>query len=389
MTAAAKPDQLLTRTRIDLDRRPMLVFWETTRACELACRHCRASALAEPLPDELTTEESLAFLETLTGFGRPYPVLILTGGDVLMRPDLLELTTFARGLGLSVALAPSVTPRLTAGPIDELRALGVKLASISLDGAGAGTHERVRQVPGHFEATLAALRLLRSRGLTVQVNTVVMRDTVDELPEVARIVAEAGAGVWEVFFLVRTGRGSELAELTPAENEDVCHFLFDASRYGFVVRTVEGPFFRRIVAQRRADLDGAGPRHGEVGPLYDRLSTRLRELLGPPERAPRAQTMGTRDGRGIVFVAHNGDVQPAGFLPVVLGNVKHASVVDLYRGDPLLRQIRAADFHGRCGACEYAQLCGGSRSRAYATFGDALAEDPGCAYVPATVSASG
>ncbi len=364
-------------SRLDLDRRPILVFWETTRACLLACRHCRAEALPQPLPGQLSPEESLAFLDTLTGFGRPYPVLVLTGGDVLMRDDVAALAERARRLGLPVAIAPSVTPRLSADTLDALRRLGVKVASLSLDGASAATHEGLRGIPGHFQQTLAALDLLRRHGFTVQVNTVVTPENREELPEIAAILQKRGATIWEVFFLVRTGRGTGLDDLTPEENEDVCHFLYDASGYGFIVRTVEAPFFRRVVAWRREG------RPAPTGPLYARLSRRLRELLGEPGPA-KAQTKGTRDGKGIVFVAHDGDVYPAGFLPLPLGNVRERSLVEIYRESPLLRDIRAARFRGRCGRCEYRDMCGGSRARAYAACGDPLGEDPACAYRPAT-----
>ncbi len=372
-----------TPTRLDLDRRPILVFWESTRACNLACRHCRASAIPHPLPGELTHEEALRFLETLTGFGKPRPVLVITGGDVLMRADLDGLIETARGLDIPVAVSPSVTPLLTGERAASLRRLGVKVASISLDGAGPATHEGIRQVEGHFADTLRAIALLREHGFTVQVNTVVMRDNAEELAAIAAIVKESGAGIWEVFFLVKTGRGTGMEELTPAENEDVCHFLYDASRYGFVVRAVEGPFFRRVVAWRQddtPDVDVAA-RYG-LGGLHELLARDLRERLGEPVSAPRAQTKGTRDGKGIVFVSHDGDVYPAGFLPLRLGNVKERSIVDVYRDSPPLLDIRAARFHGRCGACEYADLCGGSRARAFASSGDLLGEDPACAYVP-------
>jgi radical SAM protein len=368
----------MTRPRLDLERRPILVFWEVTRSCLLACRHCRASAIAEPLPGQLSTEEGERLLETLTGFGRPYPVLVLTGGDVLMRPDLLPLARRAHELGLPVAVSPSVTPRLEPGTLQALRNIGVKVASLSLDGASPETHEGLRGVEGHFEATLAALRSLRAHGFTVQVNTVVRPENVEELPEIAAIVDEVSASIWEVFFLVRTGRGSGLAELSPEQNEDVCHFLVDAAQYGFVVRTVEAPFFRRVVEWRR---DGRA-RACETGLLYERLTGRLRSLLGEPRSESRAQTKGTRDGKGIVFVAHDGDVYPAGFLPIAVGNVREQSLVGLYRASPLLREIRQARFNGRCGKCEYGDLCGGSRARAYAASGDPLGEDPACAYRP-------
>lgn len=373
----------------NLDLSPLLVFWEVTRACSLACRHCRASAIPHSLPGELARAEALRFLESLRHFGRPYPVLVLTGGDALMRPDLLALAEHASGLGLPLAMAPSVTPRLTASKAAELRSRGVKVVSISLDGARPETHEGIRLVHGHFQATIEALRILRSCGFTLQVNTVVMRDNVEELPAIARIVREAGAAIWEVFFLVPVGRGVNLEGLSPQENEDVCHFLVDASRYGFIVRTVEAPFFRRLVTWRAADPPGIDPSiRYSLGPLYARLSARLHELLGVATFKPRARTTGTRDGKGIIFVAHDGDVYPAGFLPLPLGNVKRESIVRIYREHPLLRDIRAARFRGRCGTCEYADLCGGSRARAFAASGDPLGEDPACAYVPGSVKAS-
>lgn len=364
------------RARVDLDRRPILVFWESTRACLLACRHCRAEAQATPVPGELTTEESLRFIDALAAFERPAPILVITGGDALMRPDLCELIVHARETGVPVALAPSVTPLLTDGRLAELRRLGVKVASLSLDGASAAAHEGMRGVEGHFAATLDALRRMRSHGFVVQVNTVVTPENVEELPQIARIVRDGGASIWEVFFLVNVGRGTSMNELGPEQNEDVCQFLYDASRYGFIVRTVEGPMFRRVVAWREQG------RVGPVGALYERLSEGLLDELGPHPSLSKAQTKGTRDGRGIVFVSSTGDVYPAGFLPIALGNVKDRDIVELYREHPLLREIRAAAFHGKCGHCEYRELCGGSRSRAFASTGDPLAEDPACAYVP-------
>jgi radical SAM protein len=354
----------------------MLVFWETTRACLLACRHCRASAMPLPAPGELTAEEGRGLVRSLTEFGRPHPVLVLTGGDVLMRDDAFALARLATSSRIPVALAPSVTSMLTADAVGRMLAAGVKAVSISLDGATPRTHEGIRGIDGHFERTLAAIRMLRRHGLVVQVNTVAMRGNVEELPEVAALLDRLGVNVWELFLLVRTGRGEALDELTPAENLDLCHFLHEASRYGFVVRTVEAPFFRRVVATRNGD----GPPSG-LGPLYARLSSRLVELLGGPRGGPKAQTKGTRDGKGIVFVGHDGDVYPAGFLPLSVGNVRERSLARIYRESPLLRDIRAGRFTGRCGTCEFADLCGGSRARAFAATGDPLGDDPACPFL--------
>lgn len=360
--------------RVDLDRRPILVFWESTRACGLACKHCRAEAQPRPVPGELTTSEAKHFIDSLAAFDRPAPILVITGGDALMRADLDELIMYSHARGITVALAPSVTPMLTDKRLHELRELGIKVVSLSLDGASPDTHEGMRGIEGHFAATLAALDRMHQRGFVVQINTVVTSENVEELPKIASIVKTSGAAIWEVFFLVNVGRGSSMLELGPEENEDVCQFLYDASRYGFVVRTVEGPMFRRVVRWREQGI--AGP----VGPLYERLSKGLLAQLGQPTSPSKAQTKGTRDGRGIIFVSATGEVYPAGFLPIILGNIKDADVVDIYRESPLLQQIRSADFGGKCGICEFRELCGGSRARAYSATGDPLATDPACAY---------
>jgi len=369
--------------RLDYARRPMLVFWETTRACQLACRHCRASATAQALPGELSTAEGRDLIDQVAGFGRPYPILVLTGGDCLLRPDLFDLVEHATALGVPVALSPSVTPCLTPQLIDRIVASGVKAVSISLDGAVAATHEGVRGIPGHFEATLQAIGALVVAGLTVQVNTTVMRANVEELADVAALVSRAGAHIWEVFFLVHVGRGVATDAVSPQEHEDICHFLYDASRHGFIVRTVEAPFFRRVVSRRRAG--DPAPTSG----LYPALSERLEALMGPATTRPRAHTAATRDGNGIVFVAYDGEVYPAGFLPHPLGNVRAYPIAQIYRDDPLLRRIRATDFTGRCGRCEYADMCGGSRARAFAASGDPLGEDPACPYQPSGVPIPG
>ncbi len=364
-------------SRVDYDQRPMLVFWETTRACQVACRHCRASAMTQALPGELDVAEGRNLVDQVAGFGRPYPILVLTGGDCLLRADLFELVEYASGLGIPVALSPSVTPALTPEMIERIATSGVKAVSISLDGATPQTHEGVRAVEHHFDDTVAAIKALVAAGLTVQVNTTVMSENLHELADVAAIVHDAGAQIWEVFFLVHVGRGVVSGAITAEEHEDVCHFLYDASRYGFIIRTVEAPFFRRVVTERRAGLPV--PQTA----VYTGLAGRLTELLGESDRRPSAHTAATRDGKGILFVAHDGEVYPAGFLPIGLGNLRERPLSEIYRDDPLLRQIRAAEFSGRCGDCAYADLCGGSRARAFAATGDPLGEDPACMYLPA------
>ena len=375
---AALASVVSSRSSVDFSQRPMLVFWETTRACLLACRHCRASATLQAPPGELSTAEGRALIDQVAGFGRPYPILVLTGGDCLLRPDLFRLVDHAVSQGIPVCLSPSVTPLLDAAMIGRIAASGVRAVSVSLDGSRAQTHDGVRGIAGHFEMTIAAIAQLADAGITVQVNTTVMDGNVDDLPGIAALLARDGAHVWEVFFLVQVGRGTAAGPVSPAVHEDVCHFLYDASAYGFIVRTVEAPFFRRVVRARRA---GAPPPDSA---LYRRLSAHLTRLLGPGTGHASAHTAPTRDGKGIVFVSHDGQVYPAGFLPLGLGSIRARPLHEIYRDDPLLRAIRAARFTGRCGGCEHADLCGGSRARAYAATGDPLGEDPACPYRPDT-----
>ena len=364
---------------LDFATRPLLVFWEVTRACQLACHHCRASATPGALPGELDHDEGRRLIEQVAEFGRPHPILVLTGGDCLLRPDVFDLAGYARELGLPVAMSPSVTPMLTSDAIARMVEVGVSAVSISLDGAVAATHDGVRGIPGHFDRTLPAIRALVAAGLKVQINTTGMAGNGDELADIAAIVHDTGADIWEDFFLVHVGRGESTDAIGPDDHEEVSHLLVDASSYGFVVRTVEGPFFRRVVLQRRHRPDVR-----PLGQRYAALSARLVELLGPPSEHSSARTASTRDGKGILFVAHDGQVYPAGFLPLELGSVRDTPLATIYRDAPLLRDIRATAFTGRCGRCEYADLCGGSRARAFASSGDPLGEDPACAYVPGT-----
>ncbi len=326
----------------------------------------------------------MRFIESLTAFGRPYPVLIITGGDALMRPDAFDLIAHARSLGIPVGLAPSVTPKLTDEAIQRLVELGVAIVSLSLDGATAATHEGIRGVANHFEQTTQALARLVAAGFTVQVNTVVMRDNVMELPAIAQILKDIGVKVWEVFFLIPVGRGQSVGALDSRETEDVCHFLYDASAYDLIVRTVEGPFFRRVVTWRKTQGPALSASPAEVasqyhlGPLYTRMAAELQARMGAPTSTPRAQSTGTRDGKGIIFVSNTGVVYPAGFLPLALGTIREHDLVSLYREDPLLNAIRAARFTGKCGSCVYRDSCGGSRARAFALTGDPLGEDSAC-----------
>ncbi len=369
--------------------RPLLVFWETTKACGLACKHCRAEAIEKPLPGELGLEESLDLVDQVAGFGDPKPILVITGGDPLLKQGVWRIIERAVEKGLRVALAPSVTPLLTRETIKRIVESGVSGVSLSLDSPYEEVHDRIRGVRGTWRRAIEAIREFLSNGIHVQVNTVIMRDTVDGLPRMVKLLDGLGVGTWEPFYLIPVGRAWRRMDLSPAEWEDVSHFLYQASKYGITIRTVEGPMFRRVSLLRRAlEKKGLDPdEHLETGPLYQRLYRELVELMGPPRGEPRAQTTGTRDGNGIIFVSHDGLVSPSGFLPLALGSVRREGLVAIYREHPLLKSIRNAEFRGRCGSCEFREICGGSRARAYAYTGDALGEDPACPYEPGFLDA--
>jgi radical SAM protein len=364
----------------DFTQRPLLVFWETTRACGLVCKHCRADAIKEREPDELDTEEGRRLLDSVADFGEPAPTLILTGGDVLLRPDLPDLVRQGLDRGIRMGVAPSVTPLLTREKLEEIAGWGIKAISLSLDGATAAVHDGIRGVEGTYQATLERLRDCVDLGMRVQVNSAVMRSNVHEMADLFALIRETGVRIWEVFFLIHTGRGSEMEDIEPWEYEEVCHFLFDASQHGVLVRTTEAPFYRRVAQQRAEGSEDAPEIRGD---LLGKLRGRLRELLGdlPGESATRGIVTG--DGRGIVFINHRGDVYPSGYLNLPAGNVRGEGLIAIYRDTPLFRNLRAMDrLKGRCGDCDYRELCGGSRARAYAATGDPMAEDPACIYQP-------
>jgi radical SAM protein len=346
--------------RPDFDRFPLLVAWEMTHACMLACRHCRASAEPEPLPGELSTEEGLALLRELATYS-PRPILLPTGGDPLSRPDLFLLLEEAQNLGIKVGITPAVTPKLTREVVQRFQDLGVHQMALSLDGASPLSHDSFRGVPGTFDLAMEALGWARETGLLTQINTTVTRLTAPELPALAEILEAKGVATWEVFFLVPVGRGALLQQLSAEEYEGVLEFLYQASRrYTFKIRTTEGPHFRRVVLQQRrlaGDQDGALVGHGRGVHLSD--------------------------GNGFVFVSATGEVCPSGFLPVSGGNVRQQSLLSIYRENRLFQELRDKKLlKGKCGVCDFREICGGSRARAWAETGDPLAAEPRCVYLP-------
>ena len=342
---------------------PLLIYWEVTRACDLACRHCRAEAVAARHPGELSTEEGRAMLREARRFGDPPPHLVITGGDPLKRPDLWDLIGAAVEQGFGVSLAPSGTVLLTREVIGRLAAAGIQSMSLSLDGSTAERHDAFRGVPGCFEVTLQAARWVREAHIPLQVNTLVTAETLEDLPDLYALLRGLDIMRWSLFFLISVGRGRLLQEITPGQSERLFHWLLDLTRDApFAIKTTEATHYRRVavVRMRAAGMDDAAI-----------------------ARTPVGRGFGVRDGNGIMFVSHTGEVYPSGFLPLPAGNVRTASIVDLYRTSPLFVRLRDVErLTGKCGACSFKAICGGSRARAYAWTGDEMGSDPLCPYQP-------
>lgn len=347
----------------DYSRTPLNIYWEMSQACALACRHCRAAAMPHAHPGQLSHEESLAFLRQIPEFGDPLPTLILTGGDPLERPDLLPLVDEARRLGIDVSITPAATAALTREVVRTLAGHGVTGLGLSLDGSTAQRHDAIRGVEGTFDRTLAAIAWAAECGLPLQVNTLVTAETAPDIPAVYELLEPLGLSRWSLFFLISVGRGTVLEPLSAEAGEELMRWVYRASTDApFVMATTEAPSYRRVA-----------------------MEVMRTEGLTPEQirRSRTARSFGVRDGHGIMFVSHLGEICPAGFLPLSAGNVRTDHLVDVYRDHPLFQSLHdPRRLGGRCHHCRYQQPCGGSRARAFAAFGDPLAEDPFCTYVP-------
>ena len=351
-------------TSEDFDVQPLMLYYEVTQACDLVCRHCRASAQSCALPGELTTEQSKKLIDQAGTFPKP-PIMVFTGGDPLKRADLFELIRYAREGGIQIALTPSATPLATPQALAHAKEAGVARLGISLDGADAETHDAFRGWRGSFDRTMQMLDDARRINLPVQINTSITRRNVHQIDDIAELLANFGIAMWSVFFLVPVGRGIKEERIAAADYEVVFEKLFRHSQcqpYG--IKTTEAPHYRRFVMQRNADplAEPVAGDHPARGKTY---------------RAP----LGVRDGRGIMFVSHTGEIYPAGFLPLVCGRFPHDSIVDVYQNSPAFVAMRdGSRIRGKCGTCDYNDVCGGSRSRAFAVTGDYLASEPDCVF---------
>lgn len=365
---------------IDFSKTPFLAIWEVTRACALACKHCRAEAINWRHPDELTTEEGFRLIDDIIDTGTK--ILVLTGGDPADRDDLFRLIEFGSSRGLRMATIPAATDRLTFDLVKRLKDSGLSQMALSIDGPDAETHDEFRRVPGSFARTMKGVEYARSLGLPLQINTVISAFNYELFDELAELVKSLGVVFWEVFFLVPTGRGSVLKQINSLEYETLFEKLYRMSKeVDFIIKIAEAPHYRRYYMQREMSEQ---LNISETGVDYE-----LPDFLAPssgPGGSIGLAPKGVNSGNGFVFISHTGEVNPSGFLPVNTGNVKETPLKDIYREHPVFRTLRdPKQLKGKCGVCEFSSICGGSRSRAYAMTGDMMESDPRCIYVPGSL----
>jgi AdoMet-dependent heme synthase len=356
----------------DFSLAPFTVAWEVTRACAFACIHCRADAQHRRDPRELTSEEAFRMIDRINEFGSP--ILIFTGGDAMMRPDLFDLISYATEKGLRCSLTPTATALPTPQRLQKARQAGIRRIALSLDAPTAQIHDAFRQIPGSWVRAMKILRSAQAVGLSAQVNTTVSIHNVHTLADMVPFIEEVGAVQWSVFFLVPTGRAQTEWMISPEEHERVFNWLYELSEIApFDIKATAAPMYRRVAIERRkAEADGRPVTFQGAGFQYT-------DGLNRP-------TKGANDGNGFLFISHIGDIQPSGFLPITAGNVRTADIVEVYRKSKLFSDLRNPDkLKGKCGVCEYRQVCGGQRGRAYGMTGDYLESDPACVYKPQSI----
>ncbi|MBI3091188.1 MAG: TIGR04053 family radical SAM/SPASM domain-containing protein [Candidatus Tectomicrobia bacterium] len=368
---------------LDFTQSPFIVIWEVTRACDLACVHCRAEAMPTRHPLEFTTEEGFALLDEMRRFGRP--LLVLTGGDPMKRPDVYDFIEYGSKLGLRVTMTPSGTPLMTKEVIARCQEKGLTHLAVSLDGPTRETHDAFRRVDGSFDWTLNILRWARELNVSTQINTTVTRHNLNVFDALRDLIEPLGILLWSVFFLVPTGRGRAEDEVSAEDYERVFATLYELTKTAsFDIKTTAAPHYRRYVVQQRAAERKAARLAGQADSQAPFLTGGIGFAMagglgGGISRAAKS----VNDANGFVFISHTGDVYPSGFLPLSGGNVRRRSLVDIYRHSELFTTLRDYDqLKGKCGVCEFVSICGGSRARAYGMFGDYLESDPFCAYIP-------
>jgi AdoMet-dependent heme synthase len=371
--------QIPARGGLNFDETPFLAIWEVTQSCDLACKHCRAAAQPIAHPDELTHAEGKALIDQIAAMH--IPIFVFTGGDPLKRQDVFELIRYAAGKGVHVAVTPSATPLLTRDAIFNLKEAGVVRLGISLDGSTPEIHDTFRGLPGAWARTIQAIEWAGEAGLPIQVHSTISRHNAHDLDGLCNLFERLAIVMWNVFFLVPVGRG-QLADLLSGEEfEQVFGKIYELSqRVSFQIKTTEAMHYRRYLLQHNLEERRMGHGHGRPhGAAYEPGTP----TVGAGERNMGWATRRVNDGKGFMFISHVGNVYPSGFLPIHAGNVRETPLAEIYRDAPIFKALRdTSRLEGKCGACEFKEICGGSRARAYAVTGDPLAQEPCCIYHP-------
>ena len=340
-----------------------LVAWEITRNCNLSCIHCRASATQGPYSGELDTETAFRLIDQIADVGSP--IVILTGGEPLLRSDIFEIASYGTQKGLRMVMAPNGT-LITGAFAKKMIESGIKRISISLDGADKKSHDSFRGVEGAFAGALNGIKFVKEAGLEFQINTTITQKNLDQIPAIQDLAVELGAVAHHIFLLVPTGRGKYIAdqEISSEEYERTLHWFYDQKKKtSLQLKATCAPHYYRILRQR-AKEEGR-----KITFKTDGLDAVTRGCLG---------------GTGFCFISHTGIVQPCGFLDLDCGDVTKTSFASIWNSSPIFLSLRDFDnLKGKCGKCEYKKVCGGCRARAYEATGDYLAEEPLCNYIPA------
>ena len=375
------------RGEIDYDESPFLAIWEITQSCDLACKHCRAAAQPLPHPDQLSTDEAHDLIDQIADMH--IPIFVFTGGDPLKRADIFDLIRYASSKGVHVAVTPSATPLLTREAIFKLKEAGLVRLGISLDGSTPEIHDTFRGLPGAYARTIQAIEWADEAGIPIQVHSTISRHNADDLDSLCSLFEKLKIVMWNVFFLVPVGRGQQADLLSGEEFEAVFAKIYELShRANFQIKTTEAMHYRRYLIQHNLEERKFGHGGGHPGGHPGTVARPTEFEAGTPtsdarERNTAWATRRVNDGKGFMFISHKGDVYPSGFLPIHAGNIRETPLADIYRNAPIFKALRdTSQLEGKCGACEFKEICGGSRARAYAVTGDPLAQEPCCIYQP-------